>query len=139
MHFLLKSLLGGDRRSVAGVERAVEAVLMQPALLAVLFDGLYSDDALLRTRCADAIEKVTAAHHDWLLPFKAALLGPLAAQTQKEVRWHVAPLLARLPLSEDEARGVIALLLEYANDANTIVRTTAMRVLTDMASRNRPH
>ena len=133
MHFLLKSLLGGDRRSVAGVERAVEAVLMQPALLAVLFDGLYSDDALLRMRCADAIEKVTAAHHDWLLPFKAALLGPLAAQTQEEVRSHVASLLARLPLSEGEARAVITLLLDYTNDTSSIVKALAMQAMADIA------
>lgn len=136
MHFLLKSLLGGDRRSIGAVRRAVEAVLMQPPLLAVLFDGLYSDDPLLRMRCADAIEKATVQHHDWLPPFKAALLGPLAAQTQKEVRWHVAALLARLPLSDDEARAVVAILLDYTNDASSIVKTMAMQALTDIAVRH---
>lgn len=60
------------------------------------------DDSLIRMRCADAAEKVTAIHPEYLIPYKKLLLETLSGIEQPEVRWHVAPMLARLPLSEAE-------------------------------------
>jgi len=136
MHFLLKALLRGDRRSVAACEQAVEAVQMQPALLGVLFDGWHGTDPLLRMRCADAIEKSTTRHHDWLLPFKPMLLALLTHEPQKEVRWHVAQMLPRLPLSPDEEQSAWEHLLGYTNDPSSIVKTQAMQALAELALRN---
>jgi len=60
MHPLLQSLSGGDRRSIGHAGRAVQAVLAHPEWLAVLFEGIEAPDPVLRMRCADAIEKITA-------------------------------------------------------------------------------
>lgn len=137
MHPLLQSLSGGDRRSVGTSNRAVLAVLEEPDLIRVLFQGFETSDPVLRMRCADAIEKITARRPELLRPFKEQILHHLSQIDQPEVRWHVAPMLARLPLSEAEESAVVSLLLSYADDRSRIVKTLAMQALADIALRNR--
>lgn len=137
MHALLQSLSGGDRRSIGESNRAATLVLDQPELIAVLFQGLDSFDPVLRMRCSDAIEKATAKHPELLVPYKKALIHGYSKIEQKEVRWHVAPLLSRLPLTTEEAETVAKLLLSFTNDRSSIVRTMAMQALTDIALRCR--
>jgi len=137
MHPLLLSLSGGDRRSVGESNRAVSAVLENHELIDFLFQGLETSDPVLRMRCADAIEKVTAKLPALLVPYKERLLQRLSNIKQQEVRWHVAPMLARLPLTEGEEGAVVNLLLSYTNDRSSIVKTMAMQALTDIALRNR--
>ncbi len=59
MYPLLKSLSGGDQRSVGESNRAASAVFENPEWIDVLFQGLETSNAVLCMRCADAIEKVT--------------------------------------------------------------------------------
>lgn len=139
MHALLKSLSGGDRRSVGESDRAVTIVQGQPELISVLFQGVESPDPVLRMRCADAIEKVTARSPGLLGPYKTVLLQRLSRVEQPEVRWHVAPMLARLRLSAAEERSVLDLLLGYTNDRSSIVRTMAMQALVEIALRSPRH
>lgn len=133
MHPLLKMLEGGDRRSIGRSNEAVARVLEAPDLIDVLFDGMDSNDPLLAMRCADVAEKVTALRPDLLQARKAALLGLLAQIEQKEVRWHVAPMLARLSLSQAERKRAVATLLAWTNAPSSIVKTLAMQALADLA------
>jgi hypothetical protein len=45
-------------------------------------------------------------------------------------------MLARLPLSSTEESAVVAVLLRYANDRSSIVKTMAMQALADIAIRS---
>ena len=136
MHELLKSLSGGDRRSVGESNLVASAVLEDPKLIAVLFQGVEASDPVLRMRCADAIEKVTAKCPDLLVPYKKLILQRLTKIEQKEVRWHVAPMLARLPLTESEETAAVSLLLSYTSDRSSIVKTMSMQALADIALRS---
>lgn len=136
MHPLLQSLSGGDRRSVGESNRAVLAVLENPELIGVLFQGIETSDPVLRMRCADAIEKVTTNRPELLVPFKKKVLNRISKVEQQEVRWHVAPMLARLPLTETEETTVVNLLLSYTNDRSSIVKTMSMQALADIAIRS---
>jgi hypothetical protein len=60
---------------------------------------------------------------------KPELLRTLSRIEQKEVRWHVAPLLARLSLSSAEESSAMAVLLDYTTDRCSIVKTMAMQGL----------
>ena len=102
----------------------------------MLFQGLETPDPILRMRCADAIEKVTANRPELLLPFKKTILNRLSKLEQQEVRWHVAPMLARLPLTEAEEVTVVNVLLGYTNDRSSIVKTLSMQALADIALRS---
>ncbi len=104
MHAILKMLQGGDRRSIGRSNEVAAMVLEQPGLFDVLISGIALNDPLVRIRCADAAEKVTVQHPEYLRPYKRTLLEEYSRIEQKEVRWHVAAMLARLPLTENEKR-----------------------------------
>jgi hypothetical protein len=135
-HALLASLSGGDLRSIGNSDRVVSRILAEPTLIAVLFQGVQSNDRVLRMRCADAIEKVTAKHPELLRPYKKTILHTLARIEEPEMRWHVAPMLARLPLSKTQEAAVVSTLLSYTHDRSSIVKTMAMQALADIAIRN---
>jgi hypothetical protein len=133
---ILKMLEGGDRRSIGRSNEVVARILKEPALFDAAFSGMLLDDPLIRTRCADVAEKVTAIHPEYLFPYKEMLLETLAMIEQSEIRWHVSPMLVRLQLSEAEQIAVADLLIGYLNDRSSIVKTFAMQALADLAMRN---
>jgi len=132
-HPLLKSLSGGDLRSIGASNQVVTEVLAQPDLISVLFNGVESSDPVIRMRCADVIEKVSAMHPELLLPFKNTILQRLTKVQQQEVRWHVAAILPRLPLTKAEVNSVVNVLLSFTNDRSSIVKTMSMQALADIA------
>ena len=115
-----------------GFEPSAE-VLADPTLFAGLFQGLLVDDPLIRMRAADAIEKITAQHPEYLAPYKTQLLQEVGPIEQQEVRWHVAQLLSRLDLTAEERRTAVTLLNTYLQDQSKIVKTFAMQALADLA------
>lgn len=133
MHSIQTSLQGGDRRSIGKSGEVVARVLKEPELFGELMSGIGLDDPLVRMRCADAAEKISAIHPDWLQPYKRKLLGELANIEQQEVRWHVAAMLVRLKLSAVERKCVVELLLSWTNDRSSIVKTLSMQALADIA------
>jgi hypothetical protein len=133
---LLKNLEGTDRRSTAGVAEVVAAVLVDPRLFGVVFDGMLAGDPVMRMRCADAVEKITARHHGLLAAHKRKLLYEVAAIDQQGVRWHAAQLFSRLRLNRSERRKVKDILWGYLADESRIVRTFAMQALADLAAQD---
>ena len=63
---VLRTLSGGDRRSIGKADRVVEQVLKTPALLGDVVRGFSHDDPVIRMRSADVAEKVSAVHPEWL-------------------------------------------------------------------------
>ena len=51
----------------------------------------------------------------------------------KELRWHAAQLLPRLPLTPAEQTETLAILDNYLADKSSIVKTFAMQALVDIA------
>jgi hypothetical protein len=131
----LEMLKGGDRRSIGRSNEVVTRVLNEPELFDTLFSGMLTDDPLIRMRSADAAEKVTAIHPEYLIPHKGVLLEILSKAEQAEVRWHAAPMLVRVPLSEEEQAAVVDILTSYMNDRSSIVKALAMQSLGDLAER----
>lgn len=135
MHPILEMLKGSDRRSIGKSNEVVAKVLKEPQLFDTLYSGMFTDDPVIRMRSADAAEKVTAVHPEYLAPYKNSLLKSLAKVEQAEMRWHVALMLARLPLSLLEQTAVFNLLTGYMNDRSSIVKTFAMQALYDLSER----
>jgi hypothetical protein len=133
MHPILSKLDGGDRRSIGRSNEVVADVLNDPGLFDGVFSGLLADNPLLRMRSADAIEKITVQHPEYLLPYKARLIEHIARIDQKEVRWHVAQMFSRVQWTQSERQQVLSVLMEYLNDRSSIVRTFAMQALADLA------
>ena len=133
MHPLLKQLEGGDRRSLGNVGQVVEDVRNDPSLFEILIDGLFMDSPLIRMRTADAVEKITTDHCEYLQPFKQRLILLSGRTTQQEIKWHLAQILPRLKLKSNEKKAVVKNLFDFLNDRSKIVVTFALQALADFA------
>jgi hypothetical protein len=139
--------LGGGTRTSLGRTNAVVAEVLAappkfPALLACLaqIDDEDSDksagNAILLMRASDAIEKISRQRPEWLAPHKLDFLGLAGGTDQIEVRWHMAQILPRLPLTPRERIVAIDILFEYLKDRSSIVKTHAMQGLAEFAARD---
>jgi hypothetical protein len=131
---VLSLLSGGDRRSVGRADAVVTIVLGQPGLFRALIKGMWDEDAVVRMRAADAVEKVSLQKPKLLQPFKAELLGLLAEAKEQELRWHLAQMVPRLSLTRNERAQVASQLRTYLEDHSSIVKTFAMQALADLAA-----
>lgn len=130
---LVEMLGGGDRRSIGRVPEVVEMATGNPSFVADLVLALFRDDEIVRMRAADALEKLSAEEPHILQPHKRELMELGRTADQQEVRWHLAQMLPRLPLSRSERRELVDLFLRYLQDKSRIVRTFALQALADLA------
>ena len=107
---VLKKLTGGDRRSIGRSPEVVRQVLRQPRLVRGLVAGLRHDDPVVRLRAADALEKVSRRHPEWLRPFRRQLLRLAAESREPEIRWHLAQLLPWIDLTRSQRRMLLGVL-----------------------------
>jgi hypothetical protein len=128
-----RMLQGGDRRSIGNSNRVVAAVLQNPTRLAELIECLWNDDSVIRMRAADAAEKVSLRRPELLAPFKAELLGLAEEAIQAELRWHLALMLPRLPITSSERRRAWNRMQSYLDDRSSIVKTCAIQAMAELA------
>jgi hypothetical protein len=133
---LLKRLGGRDRRSIGRSNEVAQLVLRRPALFAELIHGMYAADPLVRMRAADAAEKVSLKQPKLLRPFKGKLLRLMEKAEEQELRWHLAQMAPRLPLTSKERLRAAATLRRYLEDRSSIVKTCAMQAVADLAKQN---
>jgi hypothetical protein len=133
---LLNRLGGGDRRSIGRSDEVAALVLKQPALFGELVHALQTADPLVRMRAADAAEKASLKQPQLLRPFKAELLRFLDEAIQQELRWHLAQMVPRLPLTSKERLRAAATFRRYLEDRSSIVKTCAMQALADLAAQD---
>jgi hypothetical protein len=129
-------LKGGDRRSI-GHSNAIAALIAQRSeRFRELIACLWSDDPLVRMRAADAAEKVSARRPELLKPFKRELLGLAVETDQQELRWHLAQMIPRMPLTGGERMRAAAAFRSFLTDRSSIVKTCAMQALVDLAGQD---
>lgn len=136
MNSILEKLEGTNRRSIGRVNDVVTEVLRAPELCGDLIAGLANVDAVLRMRCADALEKISAVQPAFIQPYKAGLLKLARLEQQQEVRWHLALMFGRLKLTAQECQRAYQILLNYLNDQSRIVKTFAMQGLAELAEQD---
>ena len=136
MKSIVDNLAEDDRRSIGRSNEVVADVLENPALFTEVFNGILSDDPLIRMRSADAVEKISAKHPEYLQDYKRTLIYKMAKINQQEIRWHVAQMLPRLFLTKKESEVVVKILMNYLLDKSSIVRTFSMQALADIAAKH---
>ena len=130
---ILKLLEGGDRRSIGRADEVAALVSKDPGLFPELIAGLWSEDPVVRMRAADATEKFTRENPEFLQPYKQELLGLMAETKEQELRWHLAAMVPRLTLSARERQLAVSLMNGYLEDRSSIVKTSALQGLADLA------
>lgn len=130
----LQKLKGGGLCSIGRAEEVIEDILKNPSLFAKIFEGMLHDDPRVRMRSADALEKVSSKHPEYLQPFKTRLINEISRIQQQEVRWHVAQMFSYLELTKTERDEIIQVLFSYIKTTKSnIVKTFSIQTLADFA------
>lgn len=135
----LHMLQGGHPNSLGRTEEVVRAVLADQSRLEELFDTISSEDAVVRLRAGDALEKVCREQPGWFLPHLDHVLGDLGQVEQPSVQWHVAQMMQHLrgDLSSDQRQRATRLLQGYlTSSADWIVLNVTMEILTQWSHRD---
>jgi hypothetical protein len=126
-------LEGGDRRSIGRANQVAALVLRHPHRLRELLKCLWSGEAVVRMRAADAAEKISRQMPGPFRRFIPELLGLADEAVEIELRWHLASLIPRLPLSSAQRLRAFARFKKYLEDRSSIVKTFALQALADLA------
>lgn len=127
-------LARGDRRVEGDAPSIAADVLANPAKLPELIACLFDGDPSVRMRAADALERVSRTYGARLDTHVEHLLTDAVAIEQAEVRWHIAQILPRLTLDDDQRHRAAVLLADwFENSPSRIVKTSALQAVVDLA------
>jgi len=134
----LRSQLAEGRNPLAlgHVCALTERFLAEPRQARRLIQYLWDDDEGVASRAADILERVTRVcsqpGNRIFAESKEALLGLLPEAVPKKLRWNLALMVGRFPLTPVEARRAANVLESWLNDASSIVKTAALQGLADL-------
>jgi TPR repeat protein len=122
---------GGHKNSLGRVNEVIEIVLEDKARLDELYTCLFEDDAWVRMRAADALEKVCREHPDWLANYIDRFQKDLATSTQPSIQWHMAQIYSEVELTPAQKHAAIEWLKQLLStkDVDWIASANAMDTL----------
>ena len=126
---------GGKSNSLGRAHEVIEAVLADQSRLNELYDCLADNDAWVRMRAADSIEKICRVHPDWLLPFIDRFESELSMTKQPSIQWHFVQIYSEVDLTSKQRKfaiGWIKKLLSQA-DVDWIVASNGIKTLAKFA------
>lgn len=114
---------------------AAEAVLREPGLFAVLFDGLTLEEPLARMRAAYAVSKVAAERPDLLQAYKERFLDRLIDPDNSHLaRACMLQALRTLALDKEDIELLVDTLKDFLFSESSIVKTFSLQLLADFAA-----
>jgi len=127
-------LVGRDLRTIRQNSIVVRSVKDQESF-DELFALVFHHERPLVMKAVDAVEKVTLKHPEFLKPHKTQLMAVLKSADHKELKWHIAQLIPRLPLTEEDLEDVRHIFTYWALNRNEskIVRVNALQGLFDLS------
>jgi len=134
---LRSMLLQGSPLAIGRAREVAALVLAHPRQAPALVECLWDEDPGVANRAADALEHASRDRPSILEPWSASLLGLLGEAAESRLRWNLVQIVPRLALKAQEARRAIALLEASLEDRSSIVKTSAMQALADLARRDR--
>jgi hypothetical protein len=128
--------LGRHALDTARVVEVASWIRTHPRQAGRLIELLWDDDAGVASRAADVLERVSVdfsfLFHRVLADHKEALLGLLSDARFIKLRWNLAFVIPRLPLTLAEARRAASVLQTFLDDRSSIVKTAALQALADL-------
>jgi len=137
MEFIEKYLQGGDLRSIGISEKLLKLIKNQKDF-DILFNYLNNSNRLISMRAADAIEKITIKHPQYLKSHKKEILQLTSKPIEKELKWHLALLIPRLNLTIKEIEGQWEILQTWASNTSEskIVRVNSLQALYELSNKS---
>lgn len=129
------NLIGDEnQRTVAYVDQIIQHMIDSPDFVSVIIGCMTNRHRGLAMRAADGLEKFSLQHTTGLQPFADDLIEILQNQSQKEVRWHLAQILPRLKLSDEQMRIVLKIWIEdFYKSPSNIVQAMSLQAVHDIA------
>ncbi len=123
----------GERRQLGHAQDVADLVLRDTSRFPELFDAMLHPDPGVAARACDALERLSRARPDLLVPLRHRLVAEAGASERPEIKRNVARMLARVRLEPKERSKAIKLLERYRDEAHDGVALEAMQTLTDYA------
>lgn len=129
------NLLDDDnQRTVAHVDQVVRRMINSPDFVPVIIGCMTNRHRGLAMRAADSLEKFSLSHATKLQPFTDSLIEILQHQSQKEVRWHLAQILPRLKLSDEQLQIAMKVWVEdFYQSPSNILQVMSLQAVHDIA------
>ncbi len=128
--------IGRHALDMGRVREVAELIRKEPRRAARVIELLWDDDSGVASRAADVLERIShdpsPALRRILAGYKEALLGLLPDARFIKLRWNLAFVIPRLPLTLLEARRAAATLETFLEDRSSIVKTAALQALADL-------
>ncbi len=123
--------VGGKSNSLGRADEVIETVLHNKNRLEELYDCLFNEDAWVRMRAVDAIEKICRQHPEWLLPYIDKFQSELSTSNQPSIQWHLAQIYSQVDLTSEQKLHAIGWLKDQLSttDVDWIVSAEAMKTL----------
>lgn len=122
---------GGHANSLGRVNDVIALVLTDKTRLDELYKCLFEEDAWVRMRAADALEKICREQPDWLLPYITMINKDLSKSSQPSIQWHIAQIYRQVSLTPEQKKHAITWLKNLLADSTNdwIVSANAMDTL----------
>ena len=130
----LGSLLSnGDLRST--VDPRVLQIIKNKIDFEILLSFLDNNERHIRMHAVDAIEKISLDKPQWLNGHKYFIFEMMEKYSDKEFRWHIAQVVSRLHLDEDDTGKVWDILTRWLSDCkeSRIVRVFSLQSLFEIS------
>jgi hypothetical protein len=133
----IEYLKGGDLRSLEKSQKLCSLISNQGQFDS-LFSYLLNSDRKVIMRAADVIEKITIKHPSYLNSHKKEILALSNNAKDKELVWHLALLISRIPLTKPEIQKVWKILTNWAIHfkESKIVRVNSLQSLCDLSMKH---
>lgn len=127
---------GGHTNSLGRAEDVVRVVLADKNRLEELYQCMFDDDAWVRMRAADSLEKVCRVKPEWFKPYASRFISELSDSTQPSIQWHLAQMYRQIDLTDEERRIVINWLKQLiaSIDVDWIVSANVMETLLHLSN-----
>ncbi len=127
--------VGGKSNSLGRSEEVIELVLKDKRRLEELYSCTFDEDAWVRMRAIDAIEKIGREEHDWLLPYIDRFQSELAIVSQPSILWHLAQIYRQIDLTSAQKEKAIKWLVALLStiEIDWIVAANSMKTLVQFA------
>ena len=126
---------GGHTNSLGRTEELVQIVLADKSRLEELYLCMFDDDAWVRMRAADGIEKVCRVRPEWIKYYTGRFIKELSNRTQPSIQWHLAQIYRQVELSDSEGALIIKWLKRLIStvEVDWIVSANVMETLVQFA------
>lgn len=123
--------VGGKSNSLGRTNEVIELILNDKNQLDELYNCVFNDDAWIRMRAIDAVEKICRRHPSWLLPYVDRFQSALDSSSQPSIQWHLAQIYSQVTLNPAQKQNAINWLKDLLSrtEVDWIASANAMKTL----------